>query len=186
MTSMIIAVGSHNPVKVAAVRSAFGTIDPLADHSIECCDVPSGVSAQPMSHVEAITGARNRATTCRIACDADFGIGIESGLEQIAGTWFTNGWIAIVDRHGIEGLACAIMKPVPLPAMRLVLDQGLELGAATDRVFGTMSSKHATGLIGLLTGDALMREGTFRDAIIVAFARFRHPELFDTKRDGSE
>lgn len=183
---MIIAVGSHNPVKVAAVRSAFGAIDPLGDHTIECCDVPSGVSEQPMSHVEAIAGARNRATICRTARDADFGIGIESGLEQIDGTWFTNGWIAVVDRHGIEGLACAIMKPVPPPVMRLVLNQDMELGSATDRVFGTTSSKHATGLIGLLTGDALTREGTFRDAIIAAFTRFRRQELFDTDRDGSE
>lgn len=175
---MIIAVGSYYPVKVAAVRSAFGAINPSGPYTIECCDVPSGVSEQPLSHVETISGARNRATTCRTALDADFGIGIESGLEQIDGTWFTNGWIAIVDRRGIEGLACAIMKPVPHPAMKLVLDQGLELGSATDRVFGTTSSKHATGLIGLLTGDALTREGTFRDAIIAAFARFQHPALF--------
>ncbi|MDQ3541863.1 MAG: inosine/xanthosine triphosphatase [Chloroflexota bacterium] len=175
---MIVAVGSRNPVKVAAVRAAFGAIDPSDGFSIECCDSPSGVSKQPMSHGETITGARNRAVGSREALHADFGIGIESGLEQIAGTWFTNGWIAIVDRQGSEGLACAIMKPVPLPAMRLVLDHGLELGVATDRVFGTKSSKHATGLIGLLTDDVLTREGTFRDAIIAAYARFRHPELF--------
>lgn len=181
---MIIAVGSRNPVKIAAVRAAFGAIDPPGGFRIECRDVPSGVSEQPMSHVEAITGARNRASGSRKALQADFGIGIESGLERIAGTWFTNGWIAVVDRHGIEGLACAIMKPVPLPAMRLVLDQGLELGAATDRVFGTQGSKHATGLIGLLTDDVLTREGTFRDAIIAAFARFRHSGLFDVDRDG--
>lgn len=175
---MIIAVGSRNPVKVAAVQAAFGAIGPSDGFSIKSCDSASGVSEQPMSHGETITGARNRAVGSREALNADFGIGIESGLEQIAGTWFTNGWIAIIDRHGSEGLACAIMKPVPLPAMRLVLDQGLELGAATDRVFGTKGSKHATGLIGLLTDDVLTREGTFRDAIIAAYARFRHPELF--------
>jgi len=181
---VIVAVGSRNPVKIAAVRSAFGALDPAGGFAIECCDVPSGVSEQPMSHGETITGARNRAAASREALNADFGIGIESGLEQIEGIWFTSGWIAIVDRQGSEGLACAIMKPVPLPAMRLVLEEGLELGSATDRIFGTTSSKHATGLIGLLTGDVLTREGTFRDAIIAAFARFRHPELFDFNRDG--
>jgi len=175
---VIIAVGSRNPVKIAAVRSAFGAIDPAGSFTIECCEVPSGVSEQPMSYGETITGAHNRAVHSREALNADFGIGIESGLEQIAGIWFTNGWIAIVDRRGSEGLVCAIMKPVPIPAMQLVLEEGLELGSATDRVFGTTSSKHATGLIGLLTGDVLTREGTFRDAIIAAYAIFRHPELF--------
>ncbi len=88
---------------------------------------------------------------------ADFGVGIESGLEEIDGIWFSTGWVVIIDTDGLEGL---------------------ELGAANDVVFGKPNSKQANGLIGLLTNDILTREGVFRDAVISALARFLHPELF--------
>jgi inosine/xanthosine triphosphatase len=131
-----------------------------------------------MSNAESIHGARTRATSSRELVDADFGVGIESGLERIEGAWYSTGWVVIVDRAGREGISSSMLRPVPLPSMALVL-QGMELGHANDRVFGTTNSKQATGLIGLLTNDALTREGVFRDAVISALARFLHPGLFE-------
>ncbi len=174
---MRVAVGSLNPVKIAAAAAGFAAVWPA--ESLECdgCRVASGVGDQPMSNIESIRGARTRAEQARDALDADYGVGIESGLEEIDGGWFSTGWVVIVDTHGIEGISSSLYRPAPLPSMALVR-QGLELGSANDVVFGKTNSKQANGLIGLLTNDILTREGVFRDAVISALARFLHPELF--------
>jgi inosine/xanthosine triphosphatase len=175
---MLIAVGSRNPVKIAATSAGFTAVWPNTAWQVEGVDVPSGVSDQPMSHAESIRGARNRAMLARKRLDAAFGAGIESGLEQIEGIWFTTGWVVIVDRDGREGISSSMIRPVPIPSLELVL-QGVELGHANDQVFGRHNSKQGTGLIGLLTNDVLTREGVFRDAIISALARFLHPDQFE-------
>lgn len=174
---MHVAVGSLNPVKIAAVAAGFAAVWPGEDWRCDGCLVPSGVSDQPMTNTESIRGARNRAVRSRHALDADYGAGIESGLEEIDGIWFSTGWVVIVDGTGAEGVSSSIFRPVPLPSMELVR-QGQELGSTNDVVFATTNSKQANGMIGLLTNDVLTREGTFRDAVVTALARFLHPELF--------
>lgn len=175
---MLVAIGSLNPVKIAAARAGFTAVwaEPLVD--VIGVDVPSGVSDQPMDNAETIRGARTRATCALSETRADYGVGIESGLEQIEGIWFSTGWVAIIDAHGREGLSSSLVRPVPVPSMELVL-AGKELGHANDQVFGKSNSKQGTGLIGLLTNDLLTREGVFRDAVISALARYLHPHLFD-------
>ncbi len=174
---MRVAVGSLNPVKIAATAAGFAAVWPEDTRDCEGYPVPSGVSDQPMNHSESIRGARNRAVLARDALEADYGVGIESGLEEIDGAWFSTGWVVIVNRAGEEGIASSMMRPVPLPSMQLVR-QGVELGSANDIVFGTTNSKQATGMIGLLTNNVLTREGAFRDTVITALARFLHPHLF--------
>jgi inosine/xanthosine triphosphatase len=175
---MLVAVGSLNPVKIAATSAGFTAIWPDTAWEVKGVDVPSGVSDQPMSNAESIRGARNRATLARERLDADYGAGIESGLARIEGIWYTAGWIAIVDREGREGISSTMIRPVPLPSLELVL-QGMELGHANDQVFGRHNSKQGTGLIGLLTNDVLTREGIFRDTVIGALGRFLHPDHFE-------
>ncbi len=174
---LLVAVGSRNPVKVAAARAGFAAVWPDRDWVVSGHDVASGVPEQPMSNGESIRGARNRARRARETGAAAYGVGIESGLERIEETWFSTGWVVIVDASGREGIASSILRPVPVPSMELVR-QGMELGLANDQVFGTRNSKQATGMIGLLTNDVLTREGVFRDAVIAALARFLHPDLF--------
>jgi len=166
-----------NPVKIAAAAAGFTAVWPGKDWHCEGCLVPSGVCEQPMSNTESIRGARNRALRALRALQVDFGVGIESGLEEIDGIWFSTGWVLIIDTDGSEAVSSSMLRPVPLPSMALVR-QGLELGSANDVVFGKTNSKQANGLIGLLTNDILTREGVFRDAVISALARFLHPELF--------
>jgi inosine/xanthosine triphosphatase len=174
---VLVAVGSRNSVKVAAARAGFTAVWPDQEWVIAESDVASGVSDQPMSNLESIAGARNRANRAREALGAPWGVGLESGLERIGDTWFSTGWVVIVDAAGNEGISSSMLRPVPLPSMALV-HQGVELGHANDQVFGTVNSKQETGMTGLLTNNVLTREGVFRDAVIVALARFLHPELF--------
>ena len=54
-----VAVGSRNPVKLAAVRAGLG--DLLGPVDVVGADAASGVPAQPMGDEETIRGAVNRA-----------------------------------------------------------------------------------------------------------------------------
>ncbi len=180
---MRVAVGSLNPVKIAAAAGGFTAVWPDTAWRCEGIAVPSGVRDQPLGNSECIRGARNRAIRARSAIDAGYGVGVESGLEEIDGVWFSTGWVVIVDRHGVEGMSSSLWRPVPLPSMDLVRE-GMELGAANDVVFGKSNSKQGAGLIGLLTNDLLTREGVFRDAVISALSVFNHQDLFQRWPDG--
>ncbi len=56
-----VAVGSKNPVKVNAAKSAFTQMFPEATVEVVGINVSSKVSAQLMSDEESIRGARTRA-----------------------------------------------------------------------------------------------------------------------------
>ena len=164
-------------MKIAASRAAFAAVCPGESWTVLAYDIDPGVSSQPMSNAETICGARNRAVGALAAGDVDYGVGIESGLCDIEGAWFSTGCVVVLDRAGREGLFSSLLRPVPPRSMELVR-QGMEVGHANDRVFGAEHSKQGTGLIGLLTNDVPTREGVFRDAVISALSRFLHPELF--------
>ena len=108
-----IAVGSLNPVKINAVAGAFVRQWPEA--SVAGVEVDTGVSAMPMSDDECLKGARNRAKLAREASDADFGVGLEGGVNQEAAGLMLLGWVVIVHRNGTESVSCT--SKIPLPKM---------------------------------------------------------------------
>ena len=173
---MIVAVGSLNPAKIEATRLAFGALWPGPLEDVRGCDASSGVAAQPMTDPEAIRGARNRAARAIGLGQADYGVGIEGGLERTEGSWFNSGWAVVVDRAGREGVGSTLRMQVPSALMELVL-AGHELGEACDLVFGRTDAKRAEGFVGIMTGNAIHRTGALCDAVIAALTPFLHPEL---------
>ena len=173
---MIVAVGSLNPAKIEAARLAFEALWPGSVEGVRGFDVSSGVAAQPMTDAETICGARNRATRAISLGQADYGVGIEGGLEQTEGSWFNSGWAVVVDRAGREGAGSTLRMLVPLTLMNLVL-AGQELGEACDVVFGRTSASRSEGFVGLMTGNAIHRAGALCDAVIAALTPFVHPAL---------
>ena len=173
---MIAAVGSVNPAKIEAARLAFGAVWPGGLDGIHGCNVSSGVAAQPMTDAETIRGARNRAARAIDLGAADYGVGIEGGLEQADGSWFNSGWAVVVDRAGREGVGSTLRMQVPPALMEIVL-AGQELGAACDIVFGRTGANRAEGFVGLMTGNAIHRSGALCDAVIAALTPFLHPAL---------
>ena len=49
-----------------------------------------------------------------------------------------------------------------------LIDQGMELGDANDRVFATVNSKQGGGAYGLLTDGLYTRESIYTQALILA------------------
>src|SRR3989344_8261918 len=168
---MKVAVGSKNPVKLAAVKDAFQKLFPDKEWNVTGIEVDSEVSDQPMSDAVSIIGARNRAVKSLKELDADYGVGLEGGLQEIEGRWFDNGWIVVVDKNGNEGIGSTVKMPTPAKLMELI-HKGIELGAANDMIFNTQNSKHADGHFCLMTKNAITRTSGYRDGVIAALTRF--------------
>ena len=106
-----VAVGSGNPVKLAAVRAVLGSLVDVA--AIAPVVVASGVPDQPVGDDETIRGARTRAHAAREAADADLGVGLEGGIVDGPEGMRTCAWCVVVHRDGREGVGGSLAMPLP-------------------------------------------------------------------------
>lgn len=180
---MLIAVGSTNPVKINAVRQAFKKVWPAERWRVKGIIVPSGVSDQPLTDAESITGARCRAQLACRKLNAGYGVGLEGGVQKVGDHWFDCGWIVVYRQDGIEGIGSTARMIVP-PRMMQMIEKGNELGTVVDHFFGTQNAKQANGHFGLMTNNAITRTSGYVDGVIMALARFIHPWLFEKSGRG--
>lgn len=175
---MEIVVASANPVKIATTRNGFEKMYPGQPLRIRGITVPSGVSDQPFSSHETLSGAFNRANNARIRCpEADFWVGIEGGVEpENGGNLIAFAWVVILSRDQI-GKARTGSFFLP-PQVSHLIRQGMELGDADDMVFGRTNSKQENGAVGILTGDAINRTSLYEQAVIMALIPFKNPGLY--------
>lgn len=139
--------------------------------------VNHGITDQPMSDKESIKGAKNRAKRALKKLEADFGVGLEGGLQKIGRLWFDCGWAVVVDKQGKIGIGSTARMIVPARIIKLV-KQDKELGEALDIIFNRSNSKQAEGHFGLMTNKVITRTQGYRDGVIMALARFIQPQLF--------
>jgi len=177
MLTMKVAVGSKNPVKINAVRQAFESVWPDKSWEFKGIEVNSGIPDQPMSDLESIKGATNRAKRAIAKLKADYGVGLEGGLQEIGEHWFDCGWMVVVDKKGVTGIGSTAKILTPERFMKLI-NQGMELGHVNDKIFGKENSKQGTGHFGLMTDNHITREHGYRDGMIMALVRFIKPEVF--------
>jgi inosine/xanthosine triphosphatase len=172
-----IVVASENPVKIDAVKRGFTRMFPDQEIQIQGIGVESGVSDQPMSDQESHLGAVNRAQNAREAApDADFWVGLEGGCETQGSSLVAFAWIVVLSENK-QGSARTAQFRLPWEVQRLV-EAGLELGEADDRVFGRTNSKQKSGAIGLLTSDVVTRTTLYEQAVILALIPFKNPGLY--------
>lgn len=174
---MKVAIGSDNPVKISAVKKAFNKVWPKTKFDFVGIKVSSGVSHQPMSDRETIQGATNRARRARDFAKADFGVGLEGGIQKIGNKWFDCGWIVVMDKKGNTGVGSSLRMHVPRIMMTYV-KKGMEIGTIDDMLFNVKNSKKGTGHFGLMSNNLITREKGYIEAVISALARFINPQLF--------
>ena len=163
-----IAVASHNPVKIGATKQAFAMVFPGETLELLPVSVDSGVSDQPASDDETRRGARNRAIAARTSiADASYWVGLEGGVEVIDGQLMAFAWMAVQGADGRIGEARSATLPLP-PAVKALVDTGMELGDANDAVFSTVNSKQAGGAYGLLTDGLYTRESIYTQTLVIA------------------
>jgi len=170
-----VAVGSSNPVKLAAARAVLAWAAPLA--TVDATTVPSGVPDQPFGDDETIAGARNRARAAREALDADLGIGLEGGVVDSPEGMRSCAWCVVVHRDGREGIGGSLAMPLPDAVARMIRD-GMELGHAMDALVAERGTKHGKGAVGILTAGRIDRQGAYEVLVTYALAPFITPELY--------
>jgi inosine/xanthosine triphosphatase len=165
-----VAVGSKNPVKLAAARAVVTRLVPQI--TIEPVEVPSGVPDQPFGDDETIRGALTRARGARQKLDADFGIGLEGGVVEMPdGSMRTCAWAAVVSRSGRHGVGGSLAMPLPNSVAELIRG-GMELGHAMDKLTGHSNIKHGAGAVGILTAGVVDRQAAYEHLVAYALAPF--------------
>jgi inosine/xanthosine triphosphatase len=177
----LVAVGSTNPVKLAAARAVISSAAPNA--SFESIEVPSTVRDQPWGDEETIRGAIARARAARDALRADLGVGLEGGVVELPnGSLRTCAWAAIVDDAGHESIGGSLAMPLPPPVERLVRE-GHELGHAMDLLMQQRDIKRGAGAVGILTRGLLDRQRAYEPMVVYALSRWLAHEWWTETSD---
>ena len=171
-----VVVGSDNPVKIAAVASAFKAMFDQPDIIVEGMHAPSLVAAQPMTSDETREGAENRVHYCQQHRDGDYFVAIEGGVDLFTYGPATFAYVVIANHQRLSVGRSAIL-PLP-PSIYAALLEGQELGDVMDSVFNTENIKQKGGAIGLLTNGHASRESNYTQAVMLALAPFLHPHLY--------
>jgi inosine/xanthosine triphosphatase len=173
-----VVLASHNPVKAQAALTGFRRMFPDEEFQLQRVTADSGVSDQPFSSDETLSGACNRArAACQVQPDADFWVGIEGGVEPHGAELSAFAWVVVLAKDGREGKGRTGTFFLP-PAVAELIYQGKELGEADDIVFAQSNSKQKNGAIGILTGDVIDRAALYEPAVIMALVPFKNPELY--------
>lgn len=165
---MDVAVGSTNPVKVAAVERTLERFEP----TVTPVAVDSGVPEQPWSIEQTVTGAENRARRALAATDATYGIGLEGGVAEIDGV---PGLSLIMWAGATDGdrLARGAGPTLGLPEdVADRLEAGAELGPVMDEWLDTEGIAEAEGAAGVLTAGLTDRTRALGEAVACAFGPF--------------
>jgi inosine/xanthosine triphosphatase len=173
-----VIVGSGNPVKLETTKEAFRLVFPETEFEFITFSAPSGVADQPLGQAETMLGATNRALACKAKYpEADFFVGLEGGLEKIDQGYWVTAWMCILDKSGIKhfGRTGSFLLPSQISEL---IDQGTELGIATDIVFNDTNSKHKGGAVAALTNNIITRKDFYREALIFALIPFVKADLY--------
>ena len=172
---MKIIIASENPVKINATQLGFESY--FSGIKVEGAKVSSEVSDQPMSDIETLTGARNRAEKAKLLYpESDFWIGIEGGLECRGRDYFAFAWIVILndDKRG-ESRTTSFQLPLKVAQL---IHEGFELGVANDKLFNKNNSKQKSGAVGILTKDKVSRTELYKQAVQLALIPFVQNALY--------
>lgn len=159
---MLVAIGSLNKVKVEGVREAF---EEYYDNlTIKTVDIQ--YAKQPLSLEETVRGAIYRAE--RAKGEADYGVGVESGLMNVLDYHLVIQVAAIIKDDIAIGFSPAFQLPRDLE--RLVL-KGIELDEAVDMLYNIKDIGEKGGIIELLSRKKVDRRMLIADAVKMALVK---------------
>jgi inosine/xanthosine triphosphatase len=190
MKKIIVAVGSTRKPKLRAVMKALDAFAPKfvpdGDFEVVGVEVESGVSPTPSSCEELMRGARQRVEALvRLARETSkpwrYFVGLEGGLEVLqddrSRRVFLESWAYVSDgARGFYGRSGGIELPEELA--HDVLERGFDLSDAIDRFAGAVGIRDGQGAWGVLSGDLIQRDESFRVAVITAFAPFYNARMY--------
>ena len=190
MEKIQIAVGSARRPKLAAVQEAIrdfsAVFAPGAEFEVIGVEVESGVGHTPANRMELMLGARQRAealvSLAREKAESwRYFVGLEGGLDVIEEEGgrrvLLESWAYVSDgRDGHYGRSGGVEIPDALA--REVLENGVELSAAIDRLAGAVGVRDNQGAWGVLSSGLISRTEAFRVAVVAAFAPFYNSKMY--------
>lgn len=153
---MKIVIGTKNPAKIEAVKTVFQPYQP----EILSLNIPSGVSEQPFSDEETISGAVNRALGALESGKGDIGIGLEGGVQQHGNKLFLCNWGALVVSGQEPFIAGGARIPLP-EEIALRLHKGEELGPVMDEYTEKKDIRKHEGAVGIFSNGWIDRKEMF-------------------------
>ncbi|MEX2723038.1 MAG: inosine/xanthosine triphosphatase [Candidatus Freyarchaeota archaeon] len=177
----IIAVGSENPVKIAAVKNVMQKL--LGDVKICGVKVSSGTPPQPLGLKQTLEGAINRAQKALAKVDgAILGVGIEAGLIDIR----LNGelhyldfqYCVILDKEGRRTFGAGPGFEYPPIVNQKVIKQNFEVGEVMEEITGIKNLGEKMGAIGYLSHGLIDRTKLTELSVIMAMLPRINTELY--------
>lgn len=176
---MKVLIGTKNPGKVQGAKEAFDKF--YKDVEVTGVPVPSNVNEEPVNE-EIYQGARNRVDNLITYAkennvEADFFVGIESGITNLLGKWVIINIAVIKDKNGYESWGTSPAFPVPNKYVNDIIEK--DLGIVMDEIFDGDGLKNGKGGISFLTNDVISRIDLTRGAFIMALTQFINDKWTD-------
>lgn len=198
----VVAVGTANPGKLAAVAAALRSFGMDDTHSVVSIrDAPSGVPEQPLGLAQTERGAKNRAEAARRAAQAHAHGAPNNTAVHVVGIGLESGLLAIDEKRGhcVDVCCCSIFDGrahssgwssgwVLPPQVVLAMGSG---GAAGERESGGGASLNDAlaaaaippddrggGALAQLSGGVLSRPAQMAQAVELALLAVRNPALY--------
>lgn len=165
LRTLVINVGTNNRLKVSAIKTVASKL--YSKVKVRGVSVESGVPSEPLEQ-DVVLGAINRAR--RALGGGDFGVGIEAGLfwnESIRDHLDVQ-YCAVVDKAGRLTVGHGPGFAYP-PAVVSLVEKGMTVGQAMERITGIKGMGSKQGAIGYLSHGRLDREEITKMAIFTAF-----------------
>jgi inosine/xanthosine triphosphatase len=161
---MKIVVGTKNPKKIHVVRSVFEATLSAVDVDVQGYDANSKVPEAPHDK-ETFDGAMNRVLECQQTCEADYYVGIESGLVERYGNYFEEAWAVVVFKDGSKriGYSSGLMLPPVVVDRMNKGEKHNEVMAYFDKAFNLPEDNRDTW--SRYTGGTISRQVSLEEAL---------------------
>lgn len=168
---MKILIGTKNPGKIEGAKEAFQNY--FDNFEIEGISVPSNVGEEPVNS-EIYEGARNRVDNLMKYAqendiDAEYFLGVESGITNSLGKWVVVNIAVIKDKDGYESWGMSPAFPVPDKYVDEII--ATDLGKVMDNIFKQNDLRIGKGGISFLTRDVISRIDQTREAFVMALTQ---------------
>jgi len=174
---MKINIGSENPVKVKAVKNAFGKY--FKKVVVQGKKTDSEARDQPLNLLEILNGAKSRAEKNFIDCQ--YSIGIESGIMSFP---CDSGYMEITVAAIFDGtnffLGTSPLFEYPKKAVQLLLQERDDVTTAFAKLFGKEKDLgRKQGAVGELTKGKIDRTKFTELAVMMALTKIVSKEFFE-------
>lgn len=179
---MKILIATKNPGKIQGAKEAFENYFDTFD--IEGISVSSDVSEEPVNN-EIYEGARNRVDNLKKYAkenhiDAEYFLGVESGITNLLGKWVIINIAVIKDKNGYESWGTSPAFPVPDKYVDEIITT--DLGQVMDNIFKQYDLRSGKGGISLLTNGVISRIDMTREAFVMALTQHTN-EVWNDKNN---